>query len=74
MGRSADAIEAFEQVIRLRPDAAEACLNLGAVYLSLGRKDAALVQHAALRDINPDLAAKLFEAVQHNRPLAVTYR
>jgi hypothetical protein len=44
------------------------------VYLSLGRKDAALGQHAVLRDINPAMAAKLLEAVQHNRLLVVTNR
>jgi hypothetical protein len=43
-------------------------------YLSLGRNDAALSQHAALRDINPAMAASLFEAVRHNKRLAVAYR
>ncbi len=62
-GRNAEAKEAFIQAIRLKPDFGEAHLGLGLVYLGLGDKGAALDEYRILKNMNQDLAAKLFSEI-----------
>ncbi len=63
LGRYQDAIEACRQAIRINPDDAEAYCNLGVAYLILGDKSSAIDQYKKLKEIDKDLANKLFNFI-----------
>jgi len=63
LGRYTEAIEAFKQAIRIKPDYAEAHYNLGVTYLIVSDKGSALDEYKILKDLNTDLANKLFNLI-----------
>ena len=58
-----DAIDAFKQAIRIKPDTAENHYNLGLAYLFCGDRGSALNQYKILKDLDGDLAKKLFNLI-----------
>lgn len=63
LGRDQDAIEAYKQAIRIKPDFAVAHFLLGGAYLILGDKGSALQEYKILKDLDKDLANKLFNEI-----------
>jgi predicted O-linked N-acetylglucosamine transferase (SPINDLY family) len=55
-GRFAEAVACFEQALRLRPDSAATCNNLGLALLQLGRTDEAVLRFRQAVALQPDLA------------------
>ncbi len=60
MNLHADAIHEFEKAIRLDPDDPQAHFGLGKVYTSTGEKASALEEYKILKQLNAELAEKLF--------------
>ncbi|MBU0701915.1 tetratricopeptide repeat protein [bacterium] len=58
-----EAIEAYKQAIRIKPDFALAHCNLGLTYLHLGDSGSALDEYKILKNIDTDLANKLFNLI-----------
>mgnify|MGYP006268701361 CR=1 FL=1 len=58
-----EAIESYKQAIRIKPDLAEAHLNLGMVYLRTGDRGSALEEYKILRNLDKDLADRLFSLI-----------
>jgi len=56
-----ETIEALVSAARLKPKMAEAHFNLGMVYWATGKKEESLKCHAALQELNKELAKKLKE-------------
>jgi len=63
LGRHQEEIEAFKQAIRIKPDYAEAHFNLGVTYLLLEDSGSALEEYKILKDLDRDLANKLFNVI-----------
>ena len=64
LGRHQDAIEAYKQAIRIKPDLAGAHYNLGLVYLLIiGDKGSALEEYKILKTLDAELANKLFNLI-----------
>ncbi|MCH8853283.1 MAG: tetratricopeptide repeat protein [Planctomycetes bacterium] len=63
LGRNQDAIGAFKQAIRIKPEYAEAHFGIGAVYLTIGDKGSALDEYKVLKELDRDLANKLFNLI-----------
>ncbi|MBU4480533.1 trypsin-like peptidase domain-containing protein [Patescibacteria group bacterium] len=59
----AKAIEVFKQAIRIDPDFAEAHVGLGAAYLCIGDRNSALNEYKILKELDIDLANKLFDLI-----------
>jgi len=62
-GLHREAMEAFKQAIRIKPDFVEAHYGLGVTYLLLNDRGAALDEYKILRELNPELANKLFNLI-----------
>jgi tetratricopeptide (TPR) repeat protein len=62
-GRLHDAIEAFKQAIRIKPDFAMAYYLLGLTYLLLNDRGSALEEYKILKELNHELANKLFNLI-----------
>jgi tetratricopeptide (TPR) repeat protein len=56
-------VEAYKQAISLKPDYAEAHSNLGVAYVHLDRYQVAVDEYKILRDLNQELANKLFNLI-----------
>lgn len=61
--RYEEAIEAYKQVIRIKPDFADAHYNLGLIYLVFGDRGSALQDYKILKDLDENLANKLFNLI-----------
>jgi tetratricopeptide (TPR) repeat protein len=59
LNRFPEALEAFRQAIRLKPDFGRAYYNLGKSYLAMGNRDGALEQYNILQSLDQDWAEKL---------------
>ena len=59
----AKAIEAYKQAIRIDPDYADVHHGLGQAYLVIGDKNSALNEYKILKEIDIDLASKLFDLI-----------
>ncbi|HYJ48103.1 MAG TPA: tetratricopeptide repeat protein, partial [Pyrinomonadaceae bacterium] len=58
-----EAIEQYQETIRLAPDLPEAHLNLGLAYLEQGDKNAAMEQYQALQRLKSSLADQLWAEI-----------
>ena len=63
MGRHDDAVEAFRQAIRFKPDFGKAYFNLGKTLLGQGNRDAAIEQYVVLQNLDQDWAEKLYNLI-----------
>ena len=63
LGRWNEAIKAYKQAIRIVPDYALAHFSLGVVYVAVGDKNAAFDEYKILKDLNQDMAKKLFALI-----------
>ena len=63
LGMYREAIGAYKEAIRIKPDYAEAHFSLGVLYLLLGYRSSALDQYRILKDLDPQLANKLFNLI-----------
>jgi len=63
LGLYKDAIEAYKQAIRIYPDHASAHCNLGVTYLMVGDINSALNEYKILKELDIDLANKLFDFI-----------
>jgi len=57
------AIEAYKQAIRINPDYADAHYSLGVAYLLIRDRDSALNEYKILKELDIDLANKLFDLI-----------
>ena len=57
LGRYQDALAAYQQAIRLKPDRAEAYYNLGVTYGDLGRRHEEIAAYQQAIRLKPDYAA-----------------
>ncbi len=58
-----EAIEAYKEAIRIKPDYPETHLALGTTYTILDNRGAALEEYKILKEINKEMARKLFELI-----------
>jgi tetratricopeptide (TPR) repeat protein len=58
------AIKAFQQAIKVRPDFPQARYNLGLAYIATGNRRGAQDEYAALKRIDPTRAAKLLSLMK----------
>jgi tetratricopeptide (TPR) repeat protein len=63
LGKWKKAIESYKQVIRIDPDFALAHHNLGLASLALNDRDSALEQYEILKNLDTEMANKLFNAI-----------
>ena len=56
---TSDAVEAFKQAIRLKPDFGKAYYNLGRAYMAMKNRDAAVRQYNILQNLDQDWADRL---------------
>lgn len=63
LGRYPEAIDAYKQSICIEPDNAKAHYYLGMAYSLYGNKSSALEQHRILKDMDSNLATKLFNLI-----------
>jgi len=57
------AIEAYKQAVRINPNYAEAHYSLGVAYLLIRDRDSALNEYKILKELDIDLANKLFDLI-----------
>jgi tetratricopeptide (TPR) repeat protein len=62
-GRFEEAIVSYKEAVRLKPSLGEAHLNLGMSYLRLGDRGSAIEEYRILRELNMELANKLFNLI-----------
>jgi len=62
--RYTEAIEAYREAIKIKPDYALAYYNLGFAYLDAGDKESAMLQYNILKSQDVELAAKLLQNIQ----------
>jgi tetratricopeptide (TPR) repeat protein len=61
------AIEAYKNAISLKPDDAEAHYGLGYEYDQIGNKEAALKEVEILKELNKEMAMKLYRMISHKK-------
>jgi len=64
LGEYAKAIEAYKEAIRINPNYTSAHYNIGCVYLSIGDKDSALAEYKILKELDINLANRLFDLMK----------
>jgi tetratricopeptide (TPR) repeat protein len=67
LGRHTEAIEAYNQTIRIKPGDAKAHYNLGVAYLHIRDRGSALGQYEILKNLDNDLANRLFNLIYKKR-------
>lgn len=63
LGRYTEAIGAYKQAIYINPNHTNAHYNLGLMYLIIGDNGAAFEEYKILKDLDKDLANKLFDLI-----------
>ena len=58
-----EARDSYKQAIRIKPDNAKAHYNLGYTYVLLNDKASALEQYKILKNLDSELANKLFNMI-----------
>jgi tetratricopeptide (TPR) repeat protein len=66
LGKPDAEIEAYKQAIRIDPNFAPAHYNIGYAFLQQGDKAAALDEYKILKDLDQDMAHKLFDLIYKN--------
>ncbi|HWS56590.1 MAG TPA: tetratricopeptide repeat protein [Pyrinomonadaceae bacterium] len=61
------AVAAFRQAIRLRPNFPQSRYNLGVAYFAAGNRKGAMDEYNALRRLDPDRAARLLKVINGRR-------
>lgn len=56
-------IQRLQEAIRIKPDFAEAHCSLGVAYYGVGDRGSAMDEYKILKDLNKDLANKLFNLI-----------
>src|SRR2546426_8457096 len=64
LSRSPDAIAAYKEALRVKPDYADVHLSLGSLYVDQGDKDSAMKEYQALLDLKSSLSADLLAKIQ----------
>ena len=62
-GRYQEAIDSYKQAVLIKPGLPEAHLNLGMTYLRVGDRGSALEEYKILKDIDKELANRLFNLI-----------
>ena len=62
-GKYEEAIESYKQAIRIKSDFALAHFNLGLAYLCLNDRGSAMEQYKILKNLDTELANKLFNVI-----------
>jgi tetratricopeptide (TPR) repeat protein len=62
-GRYPEAVESYKRALRLKPLMPEGHLNLGMAYLKLGDKSSALEEYKVLKDLDKEMANRLFDLI-----------
>ena len=62
-GKHEEAIESYKQALRIDPDDASTHYNLGYAYLGLNDRNSALEQYEILKNLDTELANKLFDVI-----------
>ena len=57
------AVQAFKKAAQLKPDSAIVHYDLAITYITLKEREAALKEHAILKELSPQLAEKLEESL-----------
>ena len=63
LGGYQDAVAAYQQAIRLKPDYADAYYNLGWTYVILSDRGSALEEYKILKTLDQNLAEQLFSLI-----------
>jgi tetratricopeptide (TPR) repeat protein len=63
MGKYEEAIDSYKRALLLKPLMPEGHLNLGMTYLKLGDKGSAMEEYKVLKDLNKEMAYKLFDLI-----------
>ena len=63
LGHNTEALEEYKQTIRLKPNFAMAHSLLGVIYLDTNNRAKALDEYKILKDLDKDLADKLFNLI-----------
>ena len=63
LGRLEEAVESYRRAARLEPLLPEIHLNLGMTYLQMGDKGSALEEFKILKDLDKEMANRLFNLI-----------
>ena len=63
MGRYPEAVESYKRALRLKPLMPEGHLDLGMTYLNLGDKGSAIEEYKILKDLDKEMANRLFNLI-----------
>jgi tetratricopeptide (TPR) repeat protein len=66
------AVQSFQKALQVAPDDASTHYNLGLAFLGVKDRQASLQQYSILNNLNPPLAAKLYQAVHINQLVIVS--
>lgn len=59
LNRNQEAVEAYKQAIKLKPDDVDSHYNLGVTYSDLGNREAALKEYNILNSLDKEAAKQL---------------
>ncbi|HEX5833553.1 MAG TPA: tetratricopeptide repeat protein, partial [Pyrinomonadaceae bacterium] len=63
-GRYSEAIESYKEVIKIRPQLAQAYYNLALAYIAINDKPSAMGQYETLKGIDAEMAKQLYAAIK----------
>jgi tetratricopeptide (TPR) repeat protein len=63
MGRYEEAIDSYKRALLLKPLMPQGHLNLGMTYLKLGDKSSAIEEYKILKDLDKEMANRLFDLI-----------
>jgi len=62
--RVKDATAAFQKAVEIKPKFSDAHFNLGVIFVAIGKKDEALEQYGALKELDKNLAVRLKKMIE----------
>jgi len=66
-GQAQEAIAAYQEAIKTRPNFAQPHLSLGVAYVTIGNKRAALEEYRTLKSLDPGRAERLYKVINGGR-------